>query len=1227
MLEKAHREDQQLDVRPARRSERDRRTDGDDEGVNKKPSALFLAQGSARESAVAREGTRGSASELPHRAELEGALGVDLSRVKAHTGGEATAAADQLGAEAYAMRDENAIVFGGANPSKELVAHEVIHTLQQGGSGAVGQDEAEADAHAAAIAGGGRVDATEIKSGGGAVRKKEKSQLAKIFDDYLKGAEKAAQERYGDEPEIQDPTGELSPDGRLTSKDSAREVSGGLLDKKVTETTTTRKGVTDITHDGLELEELEDAISDAQVRVSTVEAETRVASFVAAFDKQSHQQALKSLDSQDLDPKLVAAKRGLLQQQVDAADAKIAALEKELATLAHTKKLLEQAKAEAAASSARLKDSLPQLLVDAEESFRGTSKTQKRTFGFNVLAGTVEESIEAERTESHEAGSETVGGSRSKSTKIGHGVTTTDKRGKSSSRTDADGNTTSKSSSVEDTHSLKMGEDGSIGVGRGKKLSGEIENKYGKATGGAGLDGAITANIVELPHEEGTPAIYAVVTTIDVAIALEAGLAKETDKKKKVKGSASLSVSAGAAAQLTTTHVLDQAEVKRYLASLDAIANGGKAPEGKREFDVLYKAVQGLGTVDEILNGFAATLGGSDAAKDLQPDESVELTAKVSGGFDGGASAGPLGASGGAAGELYRSMKIGKVTDNAGRELVEVALAFGDSSEVHGKLTGTAFGVSVSRSGKDGSSNDQSVTFRLDPAADDYAVLYDEIVGTLSPWGLLELRKSRRFAQHVQAYSSKQTQTGERTTEVSGAVGGVKDTSTHARSSSRGMTDGVFTAEEHGEQGRRTGFSVGPLELLRRQQTDAGTLSMEGGMANLDISETTEQAWLGKFDPSLEGLLRSESPAKAAEKALLETNKKLEGFFLDASDIETLRQKAMNEPEAWGNVWIHADSYHQWNLQAPWEQLRKDLVKPKRTDDPAVPLELRRELALGTAVTDFMAKGGEAKGADYIRVALRSWRKVGGADGTPGGTMYEFPADVSAEKYKKVRRDCKGLELDLATFVGDQEKGIEPGLAHIADLQVDLAKVLKSVEDSYGFESERARLEMVTELRGFAADITKIRREFVKKCQGKDVSSQSTMEVVTDHKEQIGQLEATLETSKVSERWLLKMLENRIEWHSGQERANEMKPLVTNLCELYDHHIILVKELRAIYKAACLDGSGKVSARVAGERGELDIDHERFAAVFRTYLRSHRFSVPDNAGVDPEKRIENYRYY
>ncbi|RME02983.1 MAG: DUF4157 domain-containing protein [Planctomycetota bacterium] len=76
--------------------------------------------------------TSGSAREVPYRQEMESAFGVSFRNVKAYVGRTASEGLNLLGAEAAAFGDK--VAFQSSNPSKETVAHELTHVVQQGGS-------------------------------------------------------------------------------------------------------------------------------------------------------------------------------------------------------------------------------------------------------------------------------------------------------------------------------------------------------------------------------------------------------------------------------------------------------------------------------------------------------------------------------------------------------------------------------------------------------------------------------------------------------------------------------------------------------------------------------------------------------------------------------------------------------------------------------------------------------------------------------------------------------------------------------------------------------------------------------------------------------------------------------------------------------------------------------------------------------------------------------------
>jgi hypothetical protein len=81
--------------------------------------------------------TSGASSQVPFRGEMEAAFGHSFGNVRAHLGGSETGdGLSALGARAAAHGD--AVAFRDASPSKDLVAHELAHVVQQrNGGGAV----------------------------------------------------------------------------------------------------------------------------------------------------------------------------------------------------------------------------------------------------------------------------------------------------------------------------------------------------------------------------------------------------------------------------------------------------------------------------------------------------------------------------------------------------------------------------------------------------------------------------------------------------------------------------------------------------------------------------------------------------------------------------------------------------------------------------------------------------------------------------------------------------------------------------------------------------------------------------------------------------------------------------------------------------------------------------------------------------------------------------------
>src|SRR5687768_1181912 len=129
---------------------------------------------SAQVQDIASRGVAGADAGLPHGEAIQRSFGAhDVSHVRAAVGGEGGAAAQAIGARAYATGDR--VAFDGA-PDLHTAAHEAAHVVQQqagvqlaGGVGAAGDTyEQHADAVADAVVAGRSAEALlDGMAGGG----------------------------------------------------------------------------------------------------------------------------------------------------------------------------------------------------------------------------------------------------------------------------------------------------------------------------------------------------------------------------------------------------------------------------------------------------------------------------------------------------------------------------------------------------------------------------------------------------------------------------------------------------------------------------------------------------------------------------------------------------------------------------------------------------------------------------------------------------------------------------------------------------------------------------------------------------------------------------------------------------------------------------------------------------------------------------------------------------
>ncbi len=120
----------------------------EEEQVQRRPLAAFIQRMENARGTVTSDGvsgridaTRGSGSSMdtPTMSFMESRFGADFSAVRIHTGSEAAQLSGELNAHAFTVGNDIYFNEGKYNPDstegKHLLAHELTHTIQQGGSG------------------------------------------------------------------------------------------------------------------------------------------------------------------------------------------------------------------------------------------------------------------------------------------------------------------------------------------------------------------------------------------------------------------------------------------------------------------------------------------------------------------------------------------------------------------------------------------------------------------------------------------------------------------------------------------------------------------------------------------------------------------------------------------------------------------------------------------------------------------------------------------------------------------------------------------------------------------------------------------------------------------------------------------------------------------------------------------------------------------------------------
>ncbi|MCB1314076.1 MAG: DUF4157 domain-containing protein [Sedimentitalea sp.] len=128
-------EEEEEEVQASRTLQRQADQDDEEEPVQMKQAAPARPAAASQAAAAVQSG--GMSLPAAERAWFEPRFGRNLGHLRLHTGGAAQRAAQAIGASAYALREHIAFAPGqyapGTRAGRHLLAHEITHTLQQGG--------------------------------------------------------------------------------------------------------------------------------------------------------------------------------------------------------------------------------------------------------------------------------------------------------------------------------------------------------------------------------------------------------------------------------------------------------------------------------------------------------------------------------------------------------------------------------------------------------------------------------------------------------------------------------------------------------------------------------------------------------------------------------------------------------------------------------------------------------------------------------------------------------------------------------------------------------------------------------------------------------------------------------------------------------------------------------------------------------------------------------------
>lgn len=597
-------------------------------------------------------------------------------------------------------------------------------------------------------------------------------------------------------------------------------------------------------------------------------------------------------------------------------------------------------------------------------------------------------------------------------------------------------------------------------------------------------DGSFTVNIT--PVRGSVPPQFQVVMQLSAS----AGLAGSVGTAPPVGAAAqqmrtSGSVRAGAtgSAQLTFTHVMDEAEARQYMADVDAADQGGGAAR-QPEFGVISR-LRALANEDGAGAGAVAVLGSSQGAAMLGDGESIELTLAGDvnvGGTVGRSSPTQGGSIGGSASAgATRSIRIERTgeADAHGHHLVDVTVTFATRTGLGANGSVTAEGVTVGGTYSQADSHSEGATVRLDTDAPDYADKYQQVCAALTVDEVRAL--ATRFTQGQSSSSGG--------TVSVGALGVTADVGVTSRSSeqvTRDVGEGQLTGTVSGGQTVSGGIAVGSGDTavrgLQQSQTDTATTTVDSGGSETTLSRETASSdplravregwdavtgWFGAEHTAAERAAAvTQSPQERLRAQLQTTYAELETYQISESDLHQVVARAGDARE-----WDRMNNSPR--LIEPWRGFRASLVSP--TVDPAeqaINAEDAMRLARGRVMAAWLSARG-SEGLDLVVAVLRYWQQHGLSveSAQDLGTHFEWPNSLTAQRtrYDSMHARVRTADETLGRMVGTRD-GLSRGRAWYDDTRTQLGQVEAAVRGSTEVQP-RAKLEMIDRIQHEVTDL------------------------------------------------------------------------------------------------------------------------------------------------------------